>query len=272
MKFNPSVRHLLIFFILVIACVGTTEKPQTGNGSPKLTVVIVHGAWGGGWAFRGIDSLLSNQGYTVYRPTLTGLGERVHLATADIDLTTHIKDVVNTFLYEDFNDVILVGHSYGGMVISGVADSIPERIRHLIYLDAFLPQNNESIMSHENNKDDDWIKKMTKANFVVPSWVKPGQVPPKDVPHPLGTLNEPIVLDSELAQQIPGSYILTVEKEKMPTDDEFFDFTDRAKNRGWDVFQLESDHNPQWSAPEAFTELLLTILESINPKRENIPG
>lgn len=100
------------------------------------TFVIVHGAWGGSWSFKKNDALLTENGFNVYRPNLTGQGERVHLASPDIDLNTHILDVVNTILYEDLHDIILMGHSYGGMVITGVADSIPERISHLIYMDA----------------------------------------------------------------------------------------------------------------------------------------
>ena len=92
-----------------------------------------------------MDSLLTAQGHRVYRVTLTGLGERVHLASPSIGLTTHIADVVNTISWEQLEDVVLVGHSYGGMVITGVADRIPARIRALIYVDAFLPESGESV-------------------------------------------------------------------------------------------------------------------------------
>ena len=90
--------------------------------------LFVQGAWGGGWEYKKIDSLLRAKGDIPYHLTLTGLGERVHLANTEINLTTHINDIVNVFKFEDLHDVILVGHSYGGMVISGVAEQIPKRI------------------------------------------------------------------------------------------------------------------------------------------------
>jgi pimeloyl-ACP methyl ester carboxylesterase len=147
----------------------------------------VHGAWGGSWAFRQVGALLNEKGFSVYRPQLTGLGERVHLTRPDIGLSTHIDDVVNTILYEDLHDVILVGHSYGGMVITGVADRIPDRISRLVYLDAFLPNDGESAMSLVRNGDA-WLKSMIKGDYIVPAWVKPEQPPPHDVPQPLRTL------------------------------------------------------------------------------------
>jgi pimeloyl-ACP methyl ester carboxylesterase len=130
----------VISFVLVVFADGHDNHPQK-----KPVYVIVHGAWGGSWAFRKVDSLMTEQGAIVYRPSLTGQGERVHLASADIRLTTHIQDVVNTILFEDLQDIILVGHSYGGMVITGVAEQIPERIRKLVYLDAILPEDGESV-------------------------------------------------------------------------------------------------------------------------------
>jgi pimeloyl-ACP methyl ester carboxylesterase len=218
--------------------------------------VIVHGAWGGSWAFRRVESLLREKGDNVYRPQLTGLGERVHLATPDIGLSTHINDVVNMILFEDLHDVILVGHSYGGMVITGVADRVPDRIRRLVYLDAFAPNDGESVMSLRSTRGPDWLTPMIKGDYIVPPWVKPDQPPPKDVPQPLKTFTEPLVLKNKSARQIPATYILTVEKGHKPEDDDFAPQAARAKERGWTVWQLEADHNAQWSAPEALVEML----------------
>ena len=136
-------RCLSLLLILALTSAYCTSFSQSSN---KPIYVIVHGAWGGGWGFKKVDSLLTSKGFIVYRPTLTGQGERVHLATPDVGLSTHIKDVVNTILYEDLHNVILVGHSYGGMVITGVADSLPGRITKLIYIDAFIPENGESVL------------------------------------------------------------------------------------------------------------------------------
>jgi pimeloyl-ACP methyl ester carboxylesterase len=110
------------------------------------TFVLVHGAWHGGWCWKKVTPLLRAVGHEVYTPTLTGLGERVHLAAPEIDLTTHIQDVVNVLEYEELREVVLVGHSYGGMVITGVADRAADRLAHLVYLDAFVPADGQALV------------------------------------------------------------------------------------------------------------------------------
>jgi pimeloyl-ACP methyl ester carboxylesterase len=177
------------------------------------------------------------------------------LARPDIGVSTHIEDVVNVILFEDLRDIILVGHSYGGMVITGVADRVPDRIKRLVYLDALVPNDGESVMSIFGARND-WLKSMTKGDFIVPPWVKADQPPPKDVPQPLKTFTEAVVLKNEAARKLPATYILTVEKDKKPEQDDFYSQSQRAKERGWSMLQLTSDHNPQWSAPEALAEML----------------
>ncbi|MGC4039081.1 MAG: alpha/beta fold hydrolase [Chitinophagaceae bacterium] len=228
------------------------------QSNSKPVYVIVHGAWGGGWAFKKVDSLLTAKGCKVYRPTLTGQGERAHLASAEVGLSTHIKDIVNTILYEDLHDVILVGHSYGGMVVTGVADSLPGRISKLIYVDAFVPDDGESVATIQGGRADR-IMSMAKNGFLVPSWVPEGKMPPKDVPHSVKTFTDTIHLHNDLRLKLPTTYILTVEKGKEAKDDDFAAQAERAKKKGWPVLQLEADHNAQWSAPEAFSEMLKKI-------------
>lgn len=109
------------------------------------TYVLVHGGGHGGWCYGLVAPMLRSEGHAVYAPTLTGCGERSHLLTADVDLETHIEDVVRVLHYEDLTGVILVGHSYGGMVITGVADRIPERVGQLVYLDGAIPEDGESL-------------------------------------------------------------------------------------------------------------------------------
>jgi pimeloyl-ACP methyl ester carboxylesterase len=235
--------------------VGAQAEKTADKKPAKQTFVIVHGAWGGSWAFRRVEALLREKGHDVYRPSLTGQGERAHLASADVGLTTHIADVVNAILFEDLRDVVLVGHSYGGMVITGVADRVPERIRKLIYLDAFVPADGESVESIQGARGA-WIKQMTQGSFIVPPWVKPDQPPPKDVPQSLKTFTEPVSLKNKAAGRLPALYILTVEAGRDAKTDDFAAQAERARQRGWTVLQLTSDHNPQWSAPEALVEML----------------
>jgi pimeloyl-ACP methyl ester carboxylesterase len=251
----------LIFVLLVLG--GFTGRESSGQ-TPKIdrpskaTIVIVHGAWGGAWAFKKVDALLRQKGFEVYRPQLTGQGDRVHLARPDIGLSTHIDDVVNTILYEDLRDIILVGHSYGGMVISGVADRVPDRIKRLVYLDAMVPNDGDSVSTMMRARGD-FIKQMTKGDYIVPAWVKPDQPPPHDVPQSLKTFTDQIVLKNDAARKLPATYILTVEKGKEAKDDDFFPQSQRAKEKGWSGLQLTADHNPQWSAPEALVEMLAGI-------------
>lgn len=119
------------------------------------TYVLVHGAWwAGDWWWKDVVARLEAAGHTVHTPCLTGLGYRAHLAGCGVNLTTHIDDVVNFILWEELTDIILVGHSYGGMVVSGVAEKLPEgTIRSIVYLDAFLPENGEALADIAGNAE-----------------------------------------------------------------------------------------------------------------------
>ena len=245
--------------VLIALMVVTTVQPSFSQSSPEPIYVIVHGAWGGGWAFKNVDSLLTDEGSIVYRPTLTGQGERVHLATDDVGLRTHITDVVNTILYEDLHDIILVGHSYGGMVVTGVADSLADRISKLVYIDAMVPEDGESVNSiFGNNRSNDNVQN----GYIIPPWVAEGTAPPKDVPHPLKTWTDVISLNNPDRLKITTTYILTVEKGLDPENDGFASQAARAREKGWNMLQLEADHNAQWSAPVAFVKMLVEIREN----------
>lgn len=224
-------------------------------GQSKPAYVIVHGAWGGSWAFKNADSILTAKGCLVYRPSLTGQGERVHLSSREVDLQTHILDVVNTILFEDLHNVILVGHSYGGMVISGVADSIPDRIRKLVYLDAFAPNNGESAISARGGSGSG-PEAGAKDGFIVPAWVKPGAKVPHDVPQSVKTFTSSVSWKNPKTLALPATYILTVDPGKTAQQDTFYPFFQRAKSRGWKTVEMSADHNPQWSKLVELTDLL----------------
>ena len=115
------------------------------NVRGMTTFVLVHGAWGGSYGFRTVRGPLRSAGHEVFTPSLTGIGERVHLASPQVTLTTHVTDVVNTILFEDLTDIVLLGYSYGGMVVTGALEHVADRVAHLVYLDAFLPLDGESL-------------------------------------------------------------------------------------------------------------------------------
>jgi pimeloyl-ACP methyl ester carboxylesterase len=247
------------YFVLSLALV--TIGIALSIGQPKneshVTYIIVHGAWGGCWDWRIVDSLLTSHGHHVVCPQLTGLGERVHLASTNIGLATHINDVVNTILWENMKDIILIGHSYGGMVITGVADKIPERIRKMIYLDAFLPESGESVKNLTGSGSVPNLMNNVRGGFIIPAWVKDTNAIPRDVPQPLCTFTDTLRLVNPLLRQLPAVYILTYEPDKLP--DDFQKFADRAAARKWPVFQLRADHVPQRSDPIPLVELLERI-------------
>jgi pimeloyl-ACP methyl ester carboxylesterase len=132
-------------------------------GNHKMTYVLVHGAWHGSWCWKRVRAALQSAGHNVFTPTLTGLGERSHLNSAAVDLSTHIADIVNLVKWEELSDVVLCGHSYAGCVITGVADQIPDRIRALVFLDAFVLENGESLMDIVPSEVVQAIRDLAKA-------------------------------------------------------------------------------------------------------------
>ena len=112
------------------------------------TFVLVHGAWHGGWCYARTAKILRGQGHDVFTPTFTGVGERAHLAGREVNVSLHILDVCNVLKWENLTEVVLCGHSYGGMVVTGVADAMPERIRSLVYLDGFVPENGKAVWDY----------------------------------------------------------------------------------------------------------------------------
>ena len=257
---------LALALLLPAGCAGRADPlPAAGDARSYAppTFVFVHGAWGGGWAWGAVDSMLTSAGHRVSRPTLTGLGERVHLARPETDLETHVTDVVNHLVFERLHDVVLVGHSYGGMVASGVAHRVPDRIRRVVLLDAFLPEDGESVVDALRAAgSESGIGDMVAgagAGPIIPPWVEPDAPWPTDVPHPLRTFTQPVQLGNPAAERLPGTYILTVDPGAEPEDDSFAAFARRAEARAWQVLVLRADHNPQNSARAELTALLREI-------------
>ncbi len=258
--FNDLLRNMRIAILSCLAaltgCASTAEQPASDNAK---TIVFVHGAWGGAWDYRNLEEMLEAHGHRVQRLTLTGLGERSHLMSADINLDTHIMDVINVLQTDDLENVILVGHSYGGMVITGVADRIPERIRHLVYIDAIVPLDGESMFSVRFKDEEARFMQMVETEgegiYLPPFW--DDWEDSKDLPQPIGTFTQPISLANPIGNGLPATYVLTVD-EGADTDD-FSPFAERANGFGWDYHEWITGHVPQRTMPETYAQLLLDI-------------
>jgi pimeloyl-ACP methyl ester carboxylesterase len=227
---------------------------QTMN-KPKNTYVFIHGMTGGGWDWKQIDKLLSADGHHVYRPTLTGLGERMHLSDFDIDLTTHILDIVNLILFEQLENIILVGHSYGGMVTTGVMNKVPDKIKHVFFLDATVPEHNMSATDAHQY----YANFVTKNGMAYPPWLERGNEFPRDLPHPVKTLTEKVAFDNPSAKKLPVTYVKFVADDHADVEKASNSSWQRAVQRGWEIRTLDSDHNAQRSDPEALKNILISL-------------
>jgi pimeloyl-ACP methyl ester carboxylesterase len=228
----PSALLLFAF----ICALGT----RAAAAPEKFTYVIVHGATAGGWEWKRAAQCLTDDGHTVYRVTLTGLGERMHLNGPHIDLQTHIDDVVNLILFEDLHDVVLTGHSYGGMVITGVMDRIPDRIRHVVFLDAAVPDDGQSIwdLFGGNPPNTNIVDGMMQV-----SWVKPGDKPPHSVAQSIKCFNQPVSYKNPAALALPVTYVAFVPKDQSAEERAKKDKSwQRAVARGWTIRTFPGHH------------------------------
>ena len=233
------------------------------------TFVIVHGAWGGGWAWRRtVAPLLREAGHEVFTPTLTGLGERVHLARPETDLDTHIQDVVNLLVWEDLREVVLVGHSYGGMVITGVADRAGERLQHLIYLDALVPADGQSLADLVGGGAQ--VRQEAEARLTGDGWrLTPGPVSPDLSPEmrawveprraaqPIRTFTQPIALTGGQGKALPRVYVLCT----APADNVFARIAAGLRDDpAWRVEEFATGHNLHYTMAREVADLLLGVV------------
>jgi pimeloyl-ACP methyl ester carboxylesterase len=238
------------------------------------TFVLVHGGWHGAWCWRRVVPLLRANGHEVLTPTLTGLGERAHLVAPEVDLSTHIRDLAAVLEYEDVRDAVLVGHSYSGVVISGVAEVASERVAQLVYLDAFVPEEGRTTFdllpaervavfeqaARENG--DGWLVPLPWEGALA-GW---GVTDPEDLrwmvprmtPQPLATFVQPAG-STAAAQRLPRTYAHCTEK---PAADAFAPFAAAAARdgSGWRYMTLRAGHNAMVTAPEAVARVLMELL------------
>jgi pimeloyl-ACP methyl ester carboxylesterase len=227
------------------------------------TFLLVHGGWAGGWHWREVASLLRAAGHEVFTPTLTGLGERVHLASPDVGLDTHIQDILMVLEYEELRDVILVGYSYSGMVITGVAERAPERLAHLVYLDAYVPQDGESLLGMLGPDAAAFIEQAAQA--YGDGWRIPHNPPdaPRRTPHLLKTGQQPVRVTNLLAAALPRTFIYcTQDKEAMgPVGAPITQAAGRARDdTRWHYRELQTGHSPWETTPRELASLLLEIM------------
>jgi pimeloyl-ACP methyl ester carboxylesterase len=220
------------------------------------TFVLVHGAWHGGWCWKRVRRSLQAQGHEVFTPTLTGVADRSHLLAREVNLDTHITDVTNLILWEELSDVVLCGHSYGGAVISGVADRIPDRIGALVYLDAFVLQNGQSIqdvLPAEQKLGEDWKVPPIPAEVFNVNANDRDWVNRQCTVQPLATFRQPIHLTVALDAIHNVTFILASGWGPGP----FLPFYEQAKTKGWKTLAIECGHDVMLDQPEALTDALL---------------
>jgi len=249
-----SMRKIRRTLLLIAAALFASVIARADPGPGKFTYVIVHGATAGGWEWKKVGEFLTADGHTVYRPTLTGLGERVHLSSADVNLETHINDVVNLILYEDLHDVVLVGHSYGGMVITGVMDRVPERIRHVIFLDAAVPDDGMSLYDLFGGPRPNAT--VVDGMMQVP-WVKPDAPPPHNTPQSIKTFNQPVSYKNPLAKALPVTYVAFIPADQSADERAAKDKSwQHAKARGWTIRTFPGHHVAHVENPRGVATLV----------------
>jgi pimeloyl-ACP methyl ester carboxylesterase len=240
------------------------------------TFVLVPGAWMGGWSWKYLTPLLRAAGHDVYTPTLTGLGERAHLASPDVDLDLHLRDVINVIEYEGLTDVLLLGHSYAGFVVTGVADRVPDRIRNLIYLDTGVASGGKSVFETVGDEFRQMVEEAARASGDGSGW----PIPPaetlgsfisvdgisdadlrwfyaKATAHPVGTLRQPLELQHQGTPPFGRTMISCTSGRSGPTP-----WAEHARTSpDWGYAEIATGHWPMFSTPERLAEILNEVAE-----------
>ena len=232
------------------------------------TIILAHGAWSAAWAWKKMRPLLASAGHTFFSPTYTGLGERAHLAHRDIDLSTHVQDVLAVLEFEDLKDVVLLGHSYGGMVATGVADKARSRVARVVYIDAFAPKDGQSLFDLLGPKGEAHMRAGAAKDgdgWKLPLNPMPPDTSPEDQawavprrrPQPIKTFEQRIKLESKEPPP-PRHYIYA---KKNGPGDVFRQFGERAKSEaGWKYYEIDASHNPHITCPDVLMKLLTDIM------------
>ena len=231
------------------------------------TFVLVHGAWGGAHGFRHVRRALSAAGHDASTPSLTGIGERSHLVSPQVGLGTHVADVVNHVLYEDLDDVVLVGFSYGGMVVTGALAHLAERVRSLVFLDAFVPADGDTVHGLLGRPVDDssrpgapWLVDGPRRAYDDPAEAAFSE--PRRSPQPIRCFTEPVRLPRPLEDYpFARTYIrATVPDPEAPGNTAFDDAAARARSSpAWRYAEITTTHLVAQNRPAELTRLLLEL-------------
>lgn len=261
--------------IALAGCAAQTDDKSTDKlDAPRYTFVLVHGTWHGGWVWKYVREYLTDMGHRVFTPTLTGCGEREHLSTPDIGLSTHIQDIVNVIEFEDLRDVVLVGHSFSGIAITGVADRLKERIKHICFFDALVPfgermsgapRKADGMLADyflerqagfiDGYKMDLWtdypLKMLLPEDHPRAEWVRS-----KITTHPAKSWTDVLELTNDGWEGLPRSFIhctgqiFAMSSEKM---------IGPARGPGWDFIELDIARNGMVTAPELVAQTFLKL-------------
>lgn len=259
---------------LLTTAAATAFAANTGAGAAssamaadRKTYVLVHGAWHGGWCWKYVQERLEVAGHRVFAPSLTGLGDRVHLRNPEVNLSTHVTDIVNLFEFEDLQDVVLVGHSYAGHVVSWVADKVKDRISHVVYLDAVLASDGKPFLppgvgeARIPESKDGYLMAVSTMEFLgIPEghplydWVES-----RLVEHPLPTLMETVIYENGGPAGLPKTFVRCTQNERMASgeDDPVSVMADADPD--WAYLTLDTGHDLMVTAPEETAEILLGI-------------
>jgi pimeloyl-ACP methyl ester carboxylesterase len=258
MNTRPRLTRRQVLGATALSTLSGAAFAAEDNYSKRRTFVLVHGAWHGGWCWKKVSPLLREAGHDVFTPTLTGLGERSHLLNPQIDLTTHIQDIVAVLEYEDSQDVILVGHSYSGMVIAGVAGKASERLAHLIHLDAFLPESGKAMSANSPRSPAaaaNWRTPPKSMTFSVTDTKDIAWMKTRLGDHPTKTLTQPVQFDAASYAKIAKTYI------QCTTASFFVEAVERAKRQGFRYRQLlAAGHDAMITQPKELVSLFLEVV------------
>jgi pimeloyl-ACP methyl ester carboxylesterase len=237
---------------------------ESGSGSGR-TFVLIHGAWHGGWCWGEVASLLRGRGHRVHTPTQTGLGERRHLLSRSITLDTFVDDIANVLIFEDLHDVILVGHSFGGNAVSGVADRMPVRIRKLVYLDSIVLEGGQSpfgviapdlaaarIKAAEESSAGLSLPVPPPAAFGVSDAAHAEWLLARMTPHPLSTFQSTLKLTNPVGNGCSKVYVRCADPIYPPLQPS----RDYVAARGWRIVDIATGHDAMVSAPRELADLL----------------